>query len=125
MMELVRPPTTTPQRCTGIERVRKPLSLGRVRGCPPLPVPGLQDQADLFEQSFFAGWFVQNVHRSQFGRLGPGFLVRSSSDEDDRNVTASRCQMTLQLKPTHSSLLGINNETGSGGHLIGPNKLLR
>jgi hypothetical protein len=85
---------------------------------------GFQDHTDLFEQSFVAGRSVQNIHGSQLDPSRPGLLVRTRNDEDNRNVTASRNQMTLETKPTHTWQVQIDDKARGAADLAGDNKFL-
>src|ERR1700676_1116572 len=105
-------------------KLKLPLRSGTVQARPFLLIPWFQDRADLFEQSFVAGWLILKAYSSQLKGQCPGSLIRGARDEDDRNVPARGCQMTLKLKSTHTRQLHIENEARGAGHLIGENKLL-
>ena len=55
----------------------------------------------------------------------PVRLIRGSSNEDDRNVTAGGCQVTLQFKPTHAGHIRIDNQARGVADALRSEKFLR
>ncbi len=60
---------------------------------------GGRDRGDqAFDQRFFVERLAQKTDRSVFQRTGPVFLVRISSNQNDRRLISPRLQCFLQFK---------------------------
>lgn len=55
----------------------------------------------------------------------PACFIKGSSNEDDRNVTAGGCQVTLQFKPTHAGHIRIDDQARGVAYALRSEKFLR
>jgi hypothetical protein len=68
---------------------------------------------------FVVKWFVQECHGPGLHRSSTSFFIVISSDENNRNSTACRSQLALQLQSVHARHLNVNDEARSIVQLFG------
>src|SRR5262249_11814048 len=80
---------------------------------------------DCGKQICIVEWLEQDSHSSLFGRPRPDSLIRLSSDENNRNLVASKLQFSLEIQSGHTGHRDVQNETSGPIHATGREKFLR